>query len=92
MRDETTGLVAGTPLRVGPCTVVAVERVWTFAHAAGEGAWAAGGREPVAVVVRDGSGTRALDLEGGVADLDDLLARADGLAAALDIHKEGGDA
>jgi hypothetical protein len=85
-------LVAGAPLRVGACTVIPVDRVWAFTHAAKGNAWAAGGREPVAVVVRDGAGTRALDIGGGETALEALLAGVDGLAAALANDKEGGEA
>jgi hypothetical protein len=86
------GLVAGPPLRVGPCTVVAVTRVWLRAEDGRRGRWAAGGREPVAVVVRDGSGVRALDVGGGEADLAALLAEVDGLAAVLGNPTQGGEA
>jgi len=85
-------LVAGPLLRVGPWTVVAVERVWLHAHADDGRVWAAGGREPVAIVVRDGSGTRAVDVEGGEMALGALLAEVDGLAAALGDASEGGEA
>lgn len=87
-----TRLVAGPPLRVGGRTLVAVARVWLHAHAAGGRAWAAGGREPVAVVVRDGSGTRALGVGGGEIPLEALLAEVDGLAAALGNETRGGKA
>jgi hypothetical protein len=88
----TDGLVAGPPVRVGPCTVVAVDRVWLRAEDGRRGRWAAGGREPVAVVVRDGSGTRALDMGGGEVGLDALLEQVDGLAAVLGTPTQGGKA
>jgi hypothetical protein len=78
-----TGLVAGVPLRVGAWTLVPVSRVWLQAHADRKRPWAAGGAEPVAVVVRGGADTRALDVGGGTVDLEALLADVDGLAAAL---------
>ncbi len=87
-----TGLVAGAPLRVGPWTVVPVSRVWLHAHADRKRPWAAGGAEPVALVVRGGAGTHALDVGGGTADLEALLADVDGLAAALANDHSGGEA
>jgi hypothetical protein len=77
-----TGLRAAAPLAVGGHTLVAVERVWLHVGADG-GGWAVGGRVPVAVVVRDAGGTRALDAEGRDADLGALLRDVAGLAAAL---------
>jgi hypothetical protein len=88
----TDGLVAGPPLRVGPCTVVAVDRVWLEVRGGRDRPWAAGGREPVAVVVRDGSGVRALGLGGGEVGLDALLEQVDGLAAVLGNPTQGGEA
>jgi uncharacterized spore protein YtfJ len=79
------GLAAGAPLAVGERTLVPVVRAWVRGAPAGGGAWAAGGKEPVAVVVRDAGGTRALDLEGGEADLAALLETVEGLAAALGV-------
>jgi len=86
------GLVAGPPMRVGAWTLVPVSRVWLHADTDPRQPWAAGGREPVAVVVRDGRETRALDVGGAEMTLETLLAEADGLAAALGNDNEGGKA
>jgi len=82
-----TGLVAGAPVRAGGRVVIPVERVWLHAGAR----WAAGGREPVAVVIVDGAGPRAVDIHGDETALEPLLAEASGLAAALGDGAAGGE-
>jgi hypothetical protein len=78
-----SGLTAGAAVRAAGHTVVPVWRDWLHAGRSGRGAWAAGGREPVAVAVRDARGARALDMNGDPVSLEALLAEVDGLAAAL---------
>lgn len=79
-----SGLVAGAPVHAGGRVVLPVERVWLQV---GPG-WTAGGREPVAVVVQDAAGTRALGVDGTEADLGVLLETVNGLAAALEAARE----
>jgi uncharacterized spore protein YtfJ len=81
-----SGLVAGGAVRAGGRVLVPVARVWLHAEAR----WAAGGREPVAVVVVEADGPRALDLNGAEIPLAPLLEQAEGLAAALEGHGADG--
>lgn len=83
------GLAAGAPVRAAGHTVVPVWRGWLHAGRSDRGAWAAGGREPVAVAIVDGRGARAVDMNGAPVSLAALLADADGLAAALGGGTEG---
>lgn len=85
-----TGLRAGVPFRVHGHLVVPVVRVYLESDLGNGGAWAVGGRTPVAVAVRDGRGTRAVNMHGEDVPLADLLHEADGLAAALGNDDEGG--
>lgn len=80
----------GTPVRAHGHLCVPVARVWLDAGTRGA-AWAAGGRHPVAVVIRDPRGTRAVDIDGNEVSLDALVAEVDGLAAALAEPKEKED-
>jgi len=77
-------LRAGAPLQAAGIFLVPVERVWLHRLSQGR-VWAAGGREPVAVVIRDLRGVSALDMAGEPMALDALLADVEGLAAALDM-------
>lgn len=76
-------LRAASPLRVAGVEIVPVVRVWLHRHAGEGGVWAAGGREPVAVVIRDASGLRAMNMAGEEVTLDTLLETVEGLAAAV---------
>ncbi len=80
-----SALRAGTPVRAGGVCLIPVERVWLHQHAHSGAVWAAGGREPVAVVIRDSKGLRAVDVAGEAVELDKLLGDVDGLADALNI-------
>jgi hypothetical protein len=74
-----THLRAAAPLHVAGCTLIPVERVWRHEHAT----WITGGREPVAVVIRDGEGVRAMDVTGEGVALEALLEKVEGLGEAL---------
>ncbi|MDH5527523.1 MAG: hypothetical protein OEY97_09480 [Nitrospirota bacterium] len=83
MSPPYSGLRAGTPLHAAGVWLIPVERVWLHQHIHEGRAWAAGGREPVAVVIRHPDGARALDLTGANLPMQPLLEHTDGLADAL---------
>jgi hypothetical protein len=76
-------LRAAAPLHVAGRTVIPVERVWRHEHVHETSAWAALGREPVAVVIRDGEGVRAVDVTGEGVALEALLETVEGLGEVL---------
>ena len=80
-----SALRAGAPIHAGGVCLIPVERVWLQQHAHGGAVWAAGGREPVAVVIKDAKGVCAVDVAGEAVALDKLLGDVDGLSAALDL-------
>ena len=80
-----SALRAGAPLYAGGVYLIPVERVWFQQHAHDGTVWAAGGREPVAVVIQDAKGVCAVDVAGEAVALDKLLGDVDGLAAALNL-------
>jgi uncharacterized spore protein YtfJ len=76
-------LRAAAPLHVAGRTLIPVERVWRHEHVHGANGWAALGREPVAVVIRDGDGVRAVDVMGEGVPLEALLETVEGLGEVL---------
>jgi hypothetical protein len=76
-------LRAGTPLTVGSVTLVPIERVVLQADGGRSGAWFAAGKEPCALIVRDGAGLRAVDTGAAQLPLDLLREQVAGLDAVL---------
>lgn len=76
-------LRAGTPLHAAGVLLVLVERIWLHPQSRDDALWACGGREPVAVVIRDANGTHAVDIQGDDVALDTLLNTTSGLAELL---------
>lgn len=78
-----TALRADTPLHTAGICLIPVVRVWLHQSTHDNVIWAVGGREPVAVVIRDSEGLYAMDMAGEAVALDALLDSVGGLAAAL---------
>ena len=76
-------LVPGEPCRIGAVVLLPVERARLAGGALGGGRWIYASKEPVAVVVDDAGGVRALDLAGRILSLPVLCQRVEGLAEAL---------
>lgn len=74
---------AGTPLRVGRVTLLAIERVVVRCHVGALGAWFGAVKEPCALVVCDEDGLRAVDAGGTEVSLGALRERTPGLDALL---------
>jgi hypothetical protein len=75
---------AGTPLRVGSVVLLPIERDVVHAGAGARGAWFTAGKEPYALVVRDGGGdVRVLDVGATPVSLEELRERIPGLDEAL---------
>ena len=60
---RTQAFRAGTPLRVGPVTLLPIERLVTHADLGNTRAWFIVSKEPYALVVRDAGGIRAVDTD-----------------------------
>ena len=55
-------LRVGNPLVIGDVTLVPIERCVLHAHVSDSGCWLSGFKEPVAIIVWDALGFRALDI------------------------------
>jgi hypothetical protein len=82
-RSQTETVRAGTPLRVGPVTLLPIERVVVHSVMGALGAWFTAAKEPYALVVRDAGGVRALDIGATVVSLEALREEVPGLDAVL---------
>lgn len=74
---------AGRPLRVGDVTLLPVERAVIRSGAGDAGCWLGALKAPVAVVVCDAGGVRALGPDSAALALDALVAETPGLADVL---------
>lgn len=74
---------AGTPLRVGSVTLLAVERVVVLAGAGASAAWFIASKEPHALVVRDDGGVRVIGLGAVTVSLEALREAIPGLDDGL---------
>ena len=74
---------AGAPMRFGEVTLLPVERSVVHAARAGAGLWCWCTRVPHALLIRDGSGLRAVDANGAPLDPDRLRALLPDLDALL---------
>lgn len=70
-------------MRLGPASLLPVERTVTRVRAARHGGWIATVREPCALVVRDALGLCVLDAGGGAHSLQDLRERVPGIEPLL---------
>jgi uncharacterized spore protein YtfJ len=80
---HTERVLAGKPIRVGPVTLLPVERVVVISGIGAPGAWFTAAKEPYALVVRDGGGTRVLGISGTPVSLEAIRERIPGLDAVL---------
>lgn len=76
-------LRAGRPLRVGPVTLLPIERVVLRAGTAASAAWFGAEKEPYAIVVHDQGGVRAVGVGPVVVSLADLREKLPGLEDEL---------
>lgn len=74
---------AGAPVSVGAAILLPIERVVLSAELSAGLAWITALKEPVALILRDGSGIRALDIGAGPVSLDPLRDKVPGLDAVL---------
>lgn len=74
---------AGAPVRVGPVTVLPIERVAVDTHRLAGIGWVSAALEPVGLVVHDAAGLRVLGLGDEPLSLADLRARIPGLGDVL---------
>jgi hypothetical protein len=79
--DET--FRAGAPVTLGPVGLLPIERVVLSAGLCAGLAWVAALKQPVALIVRDAGGIRALGIGDGPVALDALREKVPGLDAAL---------
>ncbi len=78
-------LRAATPVRIGPVSLLPIERVMLDAGrcAPAPMAWVSAALEPYAVIVRDALGIRVIDVGAGAVSLEQLRERIPGLDAML---------
>jgi hypothetical protein len=76
-------LRAGKPLRVGDVTLVLIERSGIESDSGDAGCWMSAFKEPVAVVVCDAGGVRAIAVESSEIALDALMRETPNLGAIL---------
>jgi hypothetical protein len=81
--SHTETVRAGTPLRVGSVTLLAIERVVVHSGMGALGAWFTAAKEPHALVVRDAGGLRVLDIGATPVSLEALREEIAGLDAVL---------
>ena len=74
---------AGTPLTVGPVTLLPIERVVLHAHRMRRGLWCVALREPCALIVRDAEGVRVVDASVATPTLEALRERIPDLENVL---------
>jgi hypothetical protein len=72
-------LRAGRPIRAGEVTLVPVERTCIETATTRQGGWISAAKEVVAVLIRDGRGTRVLGVDGTAIAHTELAGRVDGL-------------
>ena len=80
---RTLSVRVGTPLEVGPVTLVPIERIVTQADRWKERAWFLVRKEPYAIVVRDAAGVRAVGTDAVALSLDRLREEVPELDAVL---------
>lgn len=80
---RTLSVRVGTPLEVGPVTLVPIERIVTHADRWKERAWFLVCKEPYAIVVRDAAGVRAVGTDAVALSLDRLREEVPELDAVL---------
>ncbi len=86
MPDRTSRidmLRAATPVRVGPVSLLPIERVMVHPGRCALVAWVSAGLEPYALIVRDALGIRVIDVGAEMISLEQLLERIPGLDALL---------
>ncbi|HEU0204984.1 MAG TPA: hypothetical protein VFR86_31630 [Burkholderiaceae bacterium] len=69
--DRTT-LRAGTPMMLGGCFLLPIERVVLHVSQGGTGLWLWAAKELHALIVRDENGTRAIGTDAAAVSLDTL--------------------
>ncbi len=80
---HTEKVLAGKPIRVGPVTLLPVERVVAISGTGALGAWFTAAKEPYALVVRDGGATRVLGIGETPVSLEAIRERIPELDAVL---------
>ena len=79
-------LRAGRAVTVSGVTIIPIEKVYAGTHRLLRRIWACGFKEPIAVVLCDAGGPRALDCLGGKLALCDLMRKVPGLENAIAQH------
>ena len=78
----TETLRAGSPVHVGGVTLVPIEHVALRSEMGIVGAWFSVAKQPYALIVRDATGIRTVDIDGAVS-LGELREKIPGLDALL---------
>lgn len=76
-------LRAETPVRIGPVSLLPIERVLLDAGRCALVAWVSAALEPYALIVRDALGIHVIAVGAGAVSLEHLLERIPGLDALL---------
>lgn len=76
-------LRAGTPVTVGAVTLLPIERVVTHARQSNSSVWFSVSKEPLALVIRDADGIRAIETDTAGVSLEQLRAEIPELDAVL---------
>lgn len=79
-------LRAGPAVTVSGVTIIPIEKVHAATHRLLRGIWGCGFKEPIAVVICDARGQRALDCVGGELPLGELMTKVPGLETIMAPH------
>ncbi len=79
-------LRAGQAVTVSGVTIIPIEKVCAGTHRLLRRIWACGFKEPIALVLCEATGARAVDCLGGELVLGDLMRKVPGLESAIAQH------
>jgi len=80
---ETQVVRAGTPVVLGAMILMPIERLVWRADRTSSRVWFSMNKEPCALIVQDGDGTRAIDMDAMTMPLEELCRAVPGLNARL---------
>ena len=76
-------LRVGSPVTIGEVSIIPVERVRVYSNKMSQGYWLYGLKEPVAMVISDPQGVKAVDMQACELSLSELVRDAPDLEAIL---------
>ncbi len=80
---DTEAVRAGTPITVGPITLLPIERVVLNTNRDHRRVWISAHKQPYALIVCDAGGIRAIDRDGVAVSLEALHEKVPGLDTVL---------